>query len=159
MTLVRRFARPMLAATFFVGASDTFRNPESRVETARGVTEALARRLPFLPQEPAQLVRLNAGVQLGAASMLALSRFPRLSALVLATSLVPTTLAGHRFWEEEDRAKRKAQRLQLTKNLSILGGLLLAVVDTEARPGLAWRARHASTLAAGRAIEKVSLPG
>ena len=31
------------------------------------------------------------------------------------------------------------------KNLSMLGGLLLAAVDTEGRPGVAWRAKHAAT--------------
>ena len=29
------------------------------------------------------------------------------------------------------------------KNLGLLGGLLLAAVDTEGRPGLRWRAGHA----------------
>ena len=37
------------------------------------------------------------------------------------------------------------QRLQFAKNTSILGGLLLAGVDTEGKPGLAWRARRAAT--------------
>jgi hypothetical protein len=29
------------------------------------------------------------------------------------------------------------------KNLSMLGGLVLASVDTEGKPGVAWRASHA----------------
>ncbi|MBK6501203.1 MAG: hypothetical protein IPG03_02165 [Candidatus Microthrix sp.] len=35
-------------------------------------------------------------------------------------------------------------RIQFEKNASILGGLLLATVDTEGRPGLGWRARRAA---------------
>jgi uncharacterized membrane protein YphA (DoxX/SURF4 family) len=33
--------------------------------------------------------------------------FPRLSAAVLAGTLVPTTLAGHRYWEIEDKQERE----------------------------------------------------
>jgi putative oxidoreductase len=63
---------------------------------------------------------------------------------VLAASLVPTTLAGHAFWNETDPQAKNAQRLQFYKNTSVFGGLLLAAVDTEGRPGLAWRARRAA---------------
>ena len=83
-------------------------------------------------------------MQVGAGLMLALGRFPRLSSALLAGSLVPTTLAGHRFWEEQDEMKRAQQRIHFFKNLSMLGGLMLAAVDTEGRPGLAWRAQHAA---------------
>ncbi|MET0838721.1 MAG: hypothetical protein ABWY19_08080, partial [Marmoricola sp.] len=57
----------------------------------------------------------------------------------------PTTLAGHRFWEESDPAAKNNQRLQFAKNMSVLGGLILAAVDTEGRPGVAWRAKHATS--------------
>ena len=38
------------------------------------------------------------------------------------------------------RRSRARQRTQFLKNLGLLGGLLLAAVDTEGRPGLAYRA-------------------
>ena len=63
---------------------------------------------------------------------------------MLAATIVPTTLAGHRFWEVKDPAARKQQQLHFMKNLGLLGGVLLAVVDTEGRPGLSWRARRAN---------------
>jgi hypothetical protein len=53
-------------------------------------------------------------------------------------------MAGHPFWQIKDPKQRAQQRLQLQKNLSMLGGLLLAVVDTDGRPGLGWRARRAA---------------
>jgi putative oxidoreductase len=62
--------------------------------------------------------------------------------LALAASLVPTTYAGHPFWEEKDKAARAGQKIQFFKNISMLGGLLIAAVDTEGKPGVAWRARH-----------------
>ena len=67
---------------------------------------------------------------------------PRLSAAVLATSLVPTTLAGHRFWEAPAET-RQQQQLHFFKNLSLLGGLLIAAGDTDgqARRRLAHPAR------------------
>ncbi len=91
------------------------------------------------------LVRLNAAVQVVAGLALATGRAPRLSATVLAVSLVPTTAAEHRFWEEPDPTRKSAQRIHFFKNVSMLGGLFLAAVDTDAKPGLAWRARRAAT--------------
>ncbi|HEV2368363.1 MAG TPA: DUF488 domain-containing protein [Acidimicrobiales bacterium] len=61
----------------------------------------------------------------------------------LAGSLVPTTLAGHRFWEETDKQERAAQQIHFLKNLSMLGGLMLAALDTEGRPSATLRVRHA----------------
>ena len=70
--------------------------------------------------------------------LLAFGRVPRLSSAVLAASLVPTTFAGHRFWEAEG-AERERQKIQFAKNVSLVGGLILAAVDTEGytRPRLA----------------------
>jgi putative oxidoreductase len=90
------------------------------------------------------LVRINAVAQLGAAAALATGRAPRLASTVLAASLVPTTLAGHRFWEYTDKQERKQQQLQFFKNMSALGGLIIAAGDTEGKPGVAWRARRAA---------------
>ena len=148
MTLVRRLARPCLAAMFVTGGLDALRNPSSKVSAADPIAPKVAEKLPYLPEDTEQLVRINGAVQVGAGLMLALGRFPRLSAAVLAGSLVPTTLAGHRFWEEEDETKRAQQRIHFFKNLSMLGGLVLAAVDTEGKPGLAWRAQHAAHHAA-----------
>ena len=44
-----------------------------------------------------------------------------------SASLVPTTLSVHSFWEAPE-AERPAQKIQFLKNLSMLGGLLLATV-------------------------------
>ena len=57
---------------------------------------------------------------------------------------MPTTAAGHRFWEEKDPQRKAQQRVHFFKNASMLGGLLLAAVDTEGKPGVAWRARRAA---------------
>ena len=49
--------------------------------------------------------------------------------MALAVSIVPTTAAGHRFWEIDDPVKRAQQRTQFLKNAAILGGLLIAAFD------------------------------
>ena len=148
MTVVRRLARPLLSSMFITGGLDGLRNPSPKVPAAEPVAPPIAAKLPYLPEDPEQLVKINAAVQVVAGSMLALGRFPRLSSALLAGSLVPTTLAGHRFWDETDPERKAQQQVHFFKNLSMLGGLILAAVDTEGRPGLAWRARHATHHAA-----------
>ena len=148
MTISRLLARPMLASMFFVGGANALRNAEAHAKRAAPVAEKIApllqRAVPQAPTEPLTLVRINGVAQLGAATMLATGKMPRLAAAVLAASLVPTTAAGHRFWEENDPDTRRNQKIHFFKNVSMLGGLLLASVDTEAKPGLAWRARRAA---------------
>ena len=151
MTLVRHVARPLLASMFVYGGVNALRSAESSAQRAKPVADKLtatadkvAPNLP-LPHDAKTLVQLNAGAQIAAGLALATGRAPRLSATVLAASLVPTTAAGHRFWEEIDPTIRGQQRLHFIKNLSMLGGLLLAAVDTEGKPGVAWRTRHAVT--------------
>ncbi len=133
----------MLASVFINGGIDTLRNPEPRVGMAEPVTSQLAGRLP-LPDDTDKLVKVNAGVQIGAGLLLSIGRFPRLSALALAGSIVPTTLAGHRFWEQDDAATKAQQQIQFMKNLGLLGGLILAAVDTGGAPSLTWRAKRAA---------------
>lgn len=158
MSLTRRIARPLLAAVFVSSGIDTLRNPGPRVARAEPLTPKLTESLP-LPDDTEQLVKVNAGVQVVAGVLLALGRCPRLAAAALAGSLVPTTLAGHPFWDEDDPAARAGQQTQFLKNLGLLGGLVLAMFDTEGEPSIAWRTRHAAEHARRRAVEaKEALP-
>lgn len=150
MTITRLIARPLLASIFVAGGINALRNVDAHAEKAKLVTDRVVplakQAVPGapIPSDPRTLVRINAGAQLLAAAALATGRAPRISAGVLAATLVPTTVAGHAFWAEADPKVRAAQRLQFIKNTSIFGGLLLAGVDTDGQPGLAWRARRAA---------------
>lgn len=148
MTVSRLIARPMLASIFVVGAAAALKNPSpaaAKAEPVTGRLVPLARKAGVpLPEDPETVVRLNAAVQVGAALMLATGRLPRTSAAVLAASLVPTTVAGHRYWEIDDPAQKAQQRLHFFKNVSVLGGLIIAAGDTDGKPGVAWRARRAA---------------
>jgi putative oxidoreductase len=147
MPVLRAVARPLLASIFVVQGFDAFRHPEKHTEKAEPVIRPLAQRVPAIPAKPEQAVRLNAAVQVVAGTMLALGRLPRLSALALAASLVPTTAAGHQFWAAEDPKDRAQQRIHFLKNASMLGGLLIAAGDTAGQPSLAWRGRNAARTA------------
>lgn len=142
MTLVRRIARPMLSTIFISGGIDALRSPAPKRPAAEEV-QPVARKIPYLPEDPETLVKINAAVHVGAGTLLALGKLPRLSALALAATLVPTTYTAHAFWAEDDPDRKTQQQVDFMKNVSLFGGLLIAAVDTEGKPGLAWRAQHA----------------
>ena len=125
---LRPAARIFTGSTYVLLGFDALRAPGARVEQAGPVLAAVRKAVP-LPEDDELVVRANAAVQVVAGAMLALGRAPRLSALALAASLVPTTLAGHSYWALEDPAARKIQRIQFHKNLAMIGGLLFAALD------------------------------
>lgn len=148
MTVSRMIARPMLASIFVVGGVSALRNAPALAAKAKPVTDRLVPQLKKampglpIPEDPTTLVRLNAAAQLAAGGALATGRAPRISAAVLAASLLPTTVAGDRFWQADDEQAKSQQRLSFFKNVSLLGGLLIAAGDTDGKPGMAWRARR-----------------
>lgn len=132
---VRRVARPLLALMFVAGGLDTLRNVEPKAEKAKPLAEKVG-----VPEDKlVSYTRADAAVKVGAGIFLARGWFPRLSALALAVGLVPTTIAGHPFWRETDKQARTSQRNHFLKNLSLLGGLLLAVADTGGRESIPHR--------------------
>lgn len=138
MTLVRRVARPMLAAIFVVQGLEQLRHPAALRAKVEPFAQKVAGPLG-LPDDPELLVRANGATMVGGGALLATGHFPRLAATALVGALVPTTYVGHQFWAETDPATKRAQRIGFLKNVGLLGGLLLAAVDTEGKPGLAYR--------------------
>jgi uncharacterized membrane protein YphA (DoxX/SURF4 family) len=110
----RRAGQAMLGVMFVKLGFDAARSPGPRVEKA----EALG-----LPLDPALAVRINGASMVAGGAALTLNKLPRLAALGLLAAMVPTTLAGHSFWELEG-AERKAQEIQFYKNLGLMGGLV-----------------------------------
>jgi uncharacterized membrane protein YphA (DoxX/SURF4 family) len=126
---------------FVSGGIDALQHAESKVPRAAPVTDKVTEPLG-LRSDPVDLVRLNGAVMVAGGLMFASGKLPRFSAVALAATLIPTTFAGHRFWEDEDPQQRAQQRTHFLKNMSMLGGLILAATDTEGRPSLSWRARR-----------------
>ena len=139
MSLPEAIARPLIAGIFVYGGIDSLRTATKKAKTAEPVTAAVSDATGL---GSAELVTINGAVQVGAGVALALGILPRPAAALLAVSLVPTTLAGHRFWEEHDPQRRGGQTIQFLKNVGLLGGLVLAATSTGGRPSLPWRARR-----------------
>lgn len=157
MTLLRAGYRTMLASYFITSGVKAVRNPAPLAELAEPLAEkvvplvkkyAPAEVAAYVPEDPKTLVRLNGALQIAGGLALATGRGRRVGALLLAGSLVPSTLAKYPFWSQTgDEAA--ASRSHFAKNVSLLGGVLLASRDTEGKPGIAWRAQ-----AGGQAIAK-----
>jgi uncharacterized membrane protein YphA (DoxX/SURF4 family) len=147
---VRRLARPLLASVFIAAGIDALRHPSARTDRTAHLLEKVPGQVPGsdvaarAAKDPDLVVRANGAVLVGGGLLLATGRMPRLASTVLAATIVPTTAIEHAFWEETDPARKAQSRSLFFKNVGLLGGLLLAAVDTEGRPGLVWRAQHAS---------------
>ncbi|HEY5014964.1 MAG TPA: DoxX family protein [Acidimicrobiia bacterium] len=124
MGLIHRLASVLLSGIFMSSGVDVLRNPEPRAVIATPFLERIRPLAPSLSSDPILVVRANAAIQIAAGATLAVGILPRLSALALAGSLVPTTLGAHRFWEQQEPAATQ-QRTQFLKNAAILGGLIL----------------------------------
>ncbi len=101
---------------------ETVGSPPPRTPGKRGERAAAL----GLPLEPEFAVRLNGSAMVVGGAALTFNKVPRLAALGLLASMVPTTLGGHSFWELEG-ADRKAQEIQFYKNLGLMGGLVALI--------------------------------
>lgn len=143
--IVRRIARPLLSSIFILGGVNALRYASAHKDAAEPVIKKLAAPLG-LPEDSELLVRANGAAMIGGGVLVATGKAPRLGSLVLLGSIIPTTLT-HQWWTETDPEKKQGEQVQFFKNLSLLGGLLLAAADTEGKPGLSYRAKQAKNSA------------
>ena len=125
---LRIAARVLMGSTYVLLGADAVRAPGKRPDQAAATIAAIRKVVP-LPVNDTQLVQANAAVQVAGGVLLAAGRAPRLAALAILASMIPTTAAGHAFWAVDDPAARKLQKIQFLKNMAMTGGLLLAVAD------------------------------
>lgn len=126
--LTRMAGRLLIGSTFAFFGTDAVRNPGQRTKLAAPLLDKVRTVVP-LPADDDLLVKANgAGMAVGGA-LLALGILPRAAATGLAALMVPTTLAGHAFWQIEDPTVRAMQRTQFLKNLTLVGGLLVTAAD------------------------------
>src|SRR6476659_4790193 len=121
--LIRRIARPMLSAVFISRGIAALRSPKPAAEA---------------------VARVNAAVQIGGGLLLATGKLPRLASAALALTVVPGSLGGHTFWSESDPHRKADERRAVLTDVSLIGGLIIAAVDTEGKPSLGWRGRRAA---------------
>jgi uncharacterized membrane protein YphA (DoxX/SURF4 family)/gas vesicle protein len=138
----------MLATTFITRGVEAMRSPKPAADATRSTLEGLSK-LPDpvganVPTNAETVAKVTAGVQIGAGLLLAAGRLPRLSSAALAVSVVPGSLGGHAFWNENDPVRKAAERKALFADVGLIGGLIIASVDTEGKPSLGWRGRRAA---------------
>ena len=138
----------MLSAVFISRGIDALRSPKPAADAARPTLEGLSK-LPDpvgtnVPSNAETVARVNAAVQIGGGLLLASGKLPRLASAALAFTVVPGSLGGHTFWSETDPQRKADERRAFLTDVSLIGGLIIAAVDTEGRPSLGWRGRRAA---------------
>ncbi|WAC93743.1 DoxX family membrane protein [Mycobacterium sp. Aquia_213] len=159
--VIRRIARPLLSVAFIGQGVESLLNPKAAAEAAAPAVDGL-QALPdqvarSIPADPQTFAQITAGVQIGGGLLLATGKMPRVASAVLALTVLPANLGTYSFWNEHDPERKAERRREFLKDLSLLGGLMIASADTAGKPSLGWRGRRA----AERLSERVSsaLPG
>jgi uncharacterized membrane protein YphA (DoxX/SURF4 family) len=151
--LIRRIARPMLSAAFISRGVEALRSPKPAADAARPTLEGLSKLPdpvgPNVPNNAETVARVTAAVQIGGGLLLATGKLPRIASAALALSVVPGSLGGHTFWSETDPERKAQERREFITDVSLIGGLIIAAVDTEGKPSLGWRGRRAATKVSG----------
>ena len=147
--MIRKLARPMLASVYVIDGVDTLVNTEAHIDSAESVINRTRSLLPRkyarkVPEDPELVARALGGVKVGAGSLLALGKLPRTAATALALTAVPTLVGRYAFWETQDESEKADRRSGFITHLALLGGLAITSVDTEGKPGVAWRANDAA---------------
>ncbi|MCC5946970.1 MAG: DoxX family protein [Nitriliruptoraceae bacterium] len=114
MSLISTVGRALLAAPFVVLGYEAAAEPGPRVQLAADLG---------VPQ-PELAVRVNGAAMTLGGVALALGIWPRTAAAGLVASMVPTTVAGHAYWKMDDPMQRKVNRIQVLKNVGLVGGLV-----------------------------------
>lgn len=145
MTLVRVLARPLLASSLVLTGIDRVRNTDTAATALRPTLDRIAKVVPSAASvtgNEKQVAKVLGAAHLGASVLLGIGRFSRLSALVLVATSTLNTVVEFNSADSSTAKARKERRNQLVKNLSLIGAVLLAAVDTNGRPSWAWRAEH-----------------
>lgn len=152
--LARPLARAMLASWFVSQGVDAVRRPADHVATTLPVLRAVAERasgpagrdLTSYLDGPTlkRAVQVHGAVTALTGLSLVLGKAPRTAALVLAGLSAPLVLSNLPVRVSGETADdRRARRDRLVQALTATGGAILAGVDREGRPGIAWRVEHA----------------
>ncbi|MCT1802647.1 DoxX family protein [Kocuria carniphila] len=145
MSIVRRLARPLLATGYVAGGVEAFRNSSAAAEKLDPVLKQVEQVLPQVRPVTANRAQVAQGIaaaQVLAASALALSKLPRLSASVLLGTTAINTYVQYQSSDTSTKEAKSNRRNNVFKNLSLVGAVMIASVDTSGNPSLAWRASH-----------------
>jgi len=145
VTLVRVVARPLIASSFVFSGVDRLRNAGATAPQLKPVLAGVTKVIPSaaaVTNNEKLVGQVLGATQVGAALLLGIGRFSRVAALLLTVTATVNTLVDYRSADATTPEGKKQRRTTLLKNLSLIGAVLLAAVDTNGRPGIAWRAEH-----------------
>ena len=147
MSLIRRISRPLLGAGFIAHGVERLRQTDEAASalepTLEEVGALVPQAQPFI-SDARRVTQVLGGIEVAAGLVLAIGRCPRVAALTLTGVHKLNSYVEYRTASLDEVDDLSAQRTTLLKNLGILGGLGLAVVDLDGRPSLSWRAEHIS---------------
>nr|WP_272902332.1 DoxX family membrane protein [Brevibacterium daeguense] len=156
--MVRLIARPMLASAYIGNGLARVRDPRAAAGSVAPLLNAVKKKVD-LPVDAETVARATGAAQIAAGSLLAIGKLPRLSSAVLVCTYLIDAVG------EQMSKEASGSRTSLLTKTSLLGGALLASVDTAGKPGLAWRAQHAAEdlwrnveRTSAKALDTVSLP-
>jgi uncharacterized membrane protein YphA (DoxX/SURF4 family) len=142
MALVRRIARPLLAAPFIFEGVRTALHPEREIDVYPQAFEAVDSTLAKSAApgfvDARTIIRVTGAVAAGAGILYATNRAPRVAAAALLLSTSVGWAGRKRVWEL--RGEERTQEIQsILTDAGLLGGVLLAVVDHDGNPSLRYQ--------------------
>lgn len=152
MSLLRFIARGLVAGAFIVDGAKKVSRPADSAADAERFTATVAplaqRAVPaayssWVPESAESWVRLTGGAQIVGGVMFATGIGRRLGALILAkSSLLDIAIACPA--KGASKEEKAAARPEVLMRLALLGSTLLAALDLQGKPSLAWRSEHAA---------------
>lgn len=152
MSLLRFVARSMFAGYFVTEGVKAVTKPAEIAPDAEAFTSKVApllqRVVPadvssYVPEKAETWVRVSGVAQIAGGAMFATGLGRRIGALLLASASVLNVAIALPGREATKEAKDSA-RPDVLRNIALLGASILAIQDTQGKPGLAWRADHAA---------------
>ncbi|MDO4897937.1 MAG: DoxX family membrane protein [Rothia sp. (in: high G+C Gram-positive bacteria)] len=158
MSLVRRFARPLLASSFIVSGVDRLRDSDSSQHLTKVIDLASksAPQLSSLRGQEKLVGQALAGSQVVAGTLFALGKFPRFSSAVLVATGTINAYVEYAAAEANTADQKSARRNHTVRNASLLGAVAITAVDTNGSPSLSWRAQKLGDQVAKKSSQLVA---
>jgi len=137
----------MLAGYFVADGVAAINRPELLTDDmaplARAVTQTARRLLPEsasakIPQDTAAYVRIHGAIQAVGGVMVATGFLRRFGAGLIALAYLPRVIAAR------PRIKSLTTDQRFLREVALLGGVVIAAMDTQGKPNLAWLAADRS---------------
>lgn len=143
MSLVRKFARPVLASSFVLSGVERLKSPADANEHLAKAIDLAAKANPQLTVLRGQeklIGQALAGAQVAAGTLFALGKLPRISSTVLLATGATNAYIEYRATEANTKDEKKTRARSALTNASLLGAIAITAADTDGNPSLAWRA-------------------